>query len=378
MTERRIVDYDFGSIDNQLIATVHRVCITCYTGRDGYDDTRGVSRNRTQTFLALRKVRVGKVHLEANKLEKRLEKLAKLYAEEPATVSKRHSISAFSGTNRRALDQSVVAWENDNAVSNCPLCQKAFGPLTLRRHHCRLCGRVVCGTETCSRTVPLVAEQAPEGTPPVGEILICQECNQIVFQRRNHAQQLANVPQALKLHQSVTKYRALVDEVLPKYNNLLVGLRNRANISYEDRDYQMAARYRKVLMDYFAELDKLAKQLKTLHSPSPTLRRIESAISTSIVQYLQIHMFTIQLLPKPVSSSSSSPVPQNVNITALVEAKQQLQVLETQEEQVRGFLDDAVRRRRFEEVEMLKESLSEVVEEVDRVRRVVRELEGDG
>ena len=33
--------------------------------------------------------------------------------------------------------------------------------------------------------------------------------------------------------------------------------RNRETISLEDRDYQMAARYRKVLMDQFAELDKL-------------------------------------------------------------------------------------------------------------------------
>ena len=38
----------------------------------------------------------------------------------------------------------VPQWQHDEEVSVCPLCQKAFS-LLFRRHHCRKCGRVVCG-----------------------------------------------------------------------------------------------------------------------------------------------------------------------------------------------------------------------------------------
>eukprot|EP01105_Mastigella_eilhardi_P024321 TRINITY_DN6327_c0_g1_i1.p1 TRINITY_DN6327_c0_g1~~TRINITY_DN6327_c0_g1_i1.p1 ORF type:complete len:669 (+),score=217.00 TRINITY_DN6327_c0_g1_i1:41-2008(+) len=36
-------------------------------------------------------------------------------------------------------------WENDRAVTKCPLCSSEF-TLLVRKHHCRVCGKIVCGT----------------------------------------------------------------------------------------------------------------------------------------------------------------------------------------------------------------------------------------
>jgi rabenosyn-5 len=36
-----------------------------------------------------------------------------------------------------------VKWQNDKDVTNCPICGAPFNVVT-RKHHCRLCGRVVC------------------------------------------------------------------------------------------------------------------------------------------------------------------------------------------------------------------------------------------
>ena len=45
---------------------------------------------------------------------------------------------------RRSVEHFVPAvWMPDDRVSGCVLCGKAFG-WTRRRHHCRLCGGVVC------------------------------------------------------------------------------------------------------------------------------------------------------------------------------------------------------------------------------------------
>lgn len=47
----------------------------------------------------------------------------------------------------RALEQSLVPWQPDDSVSNCPICTRPFGGMVGRRkHHCRACGRVVCAS----------------------------------------------------------------------------------------------------------------------------------------------------------------------------------------------------------------------------------------
>jgi len=39
----------------------------------------------------------------------------------------------------------AVAWIPDAEVQECPVCSRKFSK-TLRKHHCRACGRVICGT----------------------------------------------------------------------------------------------------------------------------------------------------------------------------------------------------------------------------------------
>ncbi|KAJ3057232.1 carboxypeptidase Y-deficient [Rhizophlyctis rosea] len=206
-----------------------------------------------------------------------------------------------------------------------------------------------------------------------------------ISRRRDESHELSNVPPAIKLYQSAAKYRLLADETLPKYNSLIINLTNRETISLEDRDYQMAARYRKVLMDQFAELDKLGKHIKALPTNSPTLKRVQANIAQATLQYLQTHMFTLQLMPKITrAQDTTSAIAEEIktlslaDMTRLSDAKQELEILEQQADQVRGFLDDAVRRRRFEEVATLRESLREVEEECEATRQVIAELDAIG
>ena len=55
------------------------------------------------------------------------------------------------------MEQKVVAWEDDASVTNCPYCNQTFSKLGIRKHHCRLCGKVVCGDSRtgCSSEVGL-------------------------------------------------------------------------------------------------------------------------------------------------------------------------------------------------------------------------------
>ena len=52
-----------------------RVCRGCYIGRPGYIENGGVTQRLTDQFLKKRSKTIDRVHLESNRLEKRLEKV---------------------------------------------------------------------------------------------------------------------------------------------------------------------------------------------------------------------------------------------------------------------------------------------------------------
>jgi rabenosyn-5 len=56
-----------------------KVCGNCYVNRKGFSDYQGQTRSKTALFLKQREKTIDRVYLESNRLEKRLEKLAKIH-----------------------------------------------------------------------------------------------------------------------------------------------------------------------------------------------------------------------------------------------------------------------------------------------------------
>ena len=141
-----------------------RVCETCYKTRDGYNDHNGVLIDHTNDFILIRRKKVERHNLEIQRLEKRLTKLTQLLANPPEEVATNGGgllspVTSLAGQRnpRKLLEQSVVTWEDDASVAKCPFCQQEFGSWSFRRHHCRICGRVVCADPQtgCSSEVGL-------------------------------------------------------------------------------------------------------------------------------------------------------------------------------------------------------------------------------
>ena len=146
-----------------------RVCETCYKSRDGYNDRHGLEKDHTDEFRQLRRKKVDRTLLEIARLEKRLTKLTQLLAIPPPEQSLT-SLWPLGGmkAQRKQLEQSVVDWEDDATVQRCPFCHQEFSNYTFRRHHCRLCGRVVCADPLtdCSKDVPLKVSTRTSLRPP--------------------------------------------------------------------------------------------------------------------------------------------------------------------------------------------------------------------
>ncbi|EPS36564.1 hypothetical protein H072_9900 [Dactylellina haptotyla CBS 200.50] len=396
-----------------------RVCESCYVSRDGYLDHKGTVRDLTSEFTALRRKTVDKQHLETSRLDKRLTKLTQVLTDPAAaealniqqsTTSKLWPVNLNGLRNqRKQLEQSVVSWEDDARVANCPFCKQTFTNFSLRKHHCRLCGRVVCGdTRTgCSKEVGLNVNVNvnvnPKGgssmTEKMGELAldvrICRECNGILFSKRDFLDEIARKPPDQKSYETMVQFEKGIIAMLPRFQKLLTTLQDPNKVSTPQQRSE-ASKTRKRLLDTFTQYDTAAKRIVSLPTDSPTQQQLQRAIYMYSVEFLQTHMFPLKALPKILKQTksaskqnghhksltavsiddASSVVSSNPEVDAEEKLlKEQLAVLEEQKFLVGEMIASAKTGRKFEEVGALAQSLTELEREIEKVDGQIKDFE---
>ena len=71
---------------------------------------------------------------------------------ETADAFKRDTRSLQIDMNTPGIEAEAPIWQPDSAAKNCTFCKGEFSLLN-RRHHCRLCGKLVCGNCSTHRVV---------------------------------------------------------------------------------------------------------------------------------------------------------------------------------------------------------------------------------
>ncbi|KAI8323331.1 hypothetical protein GQ54DRAFT_237781, partial [Martensiomyces pterosporus] len=363
-----------------------RVCEECYLRSTDSQRHHGPSRNLTMAFVHLRKRAVSTALLEGNRMEKRLEKLAAVYAN--ASPAGSIILQLPRAKSLQAAEQSVVMWEDDSAVDACPFCHSPFGRLASRRHHCRLCGRVVCGRGSCSTSlsIPLPSDDgAGFSSEHCADVRTCKECEHIVIRHRDRAARMNQAPDALTvLYADVNAFMAQVEDALPTFNALAIRLNDSGSVATPD--LPRAARIRRQLTAAFNSLDQTSKRILELPADTPTAKRLHLAIRRAVAQYLQLHMFPLTMLPKPerkVSSASSTttmnttedevsnqpvlempPTPPTAMSMSHHEKLESISVLRDQRERVKGYISEAQRDRRLDDAKSLQMSLNDLEAEL--------------
>ena len=67
--------------------------------------------------------------------------------------------AAASNSVKRRVSKDAIEWMDDEDASQCIICDKEFGRIKNRRHHCRNCGRLVCGNCSSRKHVIRNGEQ---------------------------------------------------------------------------------------------------------------------------------------------------------------------------------------------------------------------------
>ncbi|KAG9854791.1 hypothetical protein KCU68_g2511, partial [Aureobasidium melanogenum] len=389
-----------------------RVCETCYKSRPGYNDHTGLERDHTQEFAAIRRRTVDKAYLEVSRLEKRLSRLTQLLANPPPPENDQSTSSflwslAGSKNHIRALEQSVVTWEDDARVLHCPFCQQQFSQYSFRRHHCRICGRVVCGdpATNCSTEIGLNvdAPQKANGLEKsVGQVAVdvrmCKDCQHTIFSKSDFARQLSIRPPDQRAYENLIQFERGIRLLLPKFQKLLQALQD-PDKPPTPTQLNDATKVRRRLMDAFTQYDVAARRIRDLPAESQTQDRLQKAIYAQATNFLHLHMLPLKSLPKllqhatphgkPQAKSSANPLaairndqarPQgsrassssSAQVTALEaeekELRERMIVLEEQKFFVEGMIADANKRRRFDEVASLAGNVEDLTREIDQLQ----------
>lgn len=310
-----------------------RVCETCYKSRDGYNDRHGLVRDRLLDFNKVRQDKVSKQTMEVTRLEKRLSRLTQLLAnppeEVPQTTNKRWSLTTWGQNDpKKALEQSIVSWQNDAEVARCPYCQQDFTQYTFRKHHCRTCGKVVCGdpatgcsiilglnvaTSTyCNHSSPstvliellanfrsTMTEKPPPNDTTALDIRLCKECNATLFSQRDFQESLESpaITSFTRSYNNLIQFERGIRLLLPKFQKLLQALQDPDHppTSSQIND---ASRTRKRLMESFTQYDTAARRIRDMPSSSTTQLKLQKAIYQNASQFLHLHMLPLKSLPK--------------------------------------------------------------------------------
>ncbi|KDR81491.1 hypothetical protein GALMADRAFT_239465 [Galerina marginata CBS 339.88] len=313
-------------------------------------------------------------------------------------------------TDIRAAEQRITPWQDDAIVTKCPLCLTIFHPLTNRKHHCRLCGQIICSLPVkhpqrkvlCS--VLFVVDAPTREIEEVGEgvdygvkrrrtdsitglqgrleeedkflkgVRVCRECRPILL-KQQYYRQTRFVPPFVNLYENFISLEVDIEDSLPLFQELLLSL------NHHDQPTKEASAARKRLLNSFAQYDKLSKRIRALpcpNGPGSSQDRVQAAILTRANLFLQKNMFPLQSLPTPQPSSNvpaASKSSNSVNIAALSNISididsalaHSLQPLLEQESLLESFVAEAQMQRKFEDVKTLKSNLAEIRQEIERI-----------
>ncbi|KAK8090653.1 FYVE zinc finger [Apiospora phragmitis] len=407
----------------------YRVCETCYKSREGYNDHSGLTRDHTEAFAAIRKKRVERQTLEISRLEKRLTKLTQLLANPPTDITAASNsgssllspVASLSGqkTQRKAIEQSVVTWEDDAKVTKCPFCQQEFGSWTFRRHHCRICGRVVCADPqtACSSDVGLnvanpsvLSSEKPDENSISLDIRMCRDCKSTIFSKRDFVESIVHKPPDQRAYETLRQFERGIQLLMPSFQRALVPLQDGQGAP-SHAQIKEASKLRKRLIDSFTKYDMAAKRVRDLKTESPTQQRLQKAIYQGASSFLHMHMLPLKNLPRMLKQSSSSssgsrkflqpnghtasPLRNNHTDGYLETASQtsetstiistleteekdlreRLIVLEEQKYMVQKMIKSSQGARRFEEVSALTRNVDELEKEIEMIKSKVSGVE---
>ncbi|XP_072203949.1 rabenosyn-5 isoform X2 [Excalfactoria chinensis] len=281
----------------------------------------GAMRSHLSSFKKYRAARIDHYVVEVNKLLIRLEKLT--------SFDRANTESA----KIRAIEKSVVPWVNDQDVPFCPDCGNKFS-MRNRRHHCRLCGSIMCkkcmelislplaSKLTSASKADLSSHTSPNASPnsvhgsrrgsissisSVSSVLdekdddqirCCQHCKDTLLKREQQIDEKEYTPEIVKLYEKLRLCMEKVDQKAPEYVRMAESL-NAGETTYS---LEHANDLRVEIQKAYELIDALSKKIVSLGlneepQPHPKALQLQRMIRYSATLFVQEKLFGLMSLP---------------------------------------------------------------------------------
>ena len=370
-----------------------RCCYNCYKNKPDLKlGTQANSRDLTRTFVKMRQLVVDDQLLYRNKIQKRFIKLSGILVDQPPPLW-------FSiNTPRHGLGNDT--WDDDATTLYCTVCFVKFN-LLIRKHHCRLCGKIVCDDplaqrQSCSINVPLgrlVEKLENLNYPPKVKQSIttlikdesirfrcCVNCkNALLHDFKLNSLKTLTVEEEniFNTYSVIMTLKQHIQLLLPRYEKLV-----------EDADDEpFINKLRIKLMKFFKEFEIHTVQFKNRFFVASNNRlqvgqkyAQHSALINNMYQSLIIFLQESLLLYKMLNDqfkareekilklqqAESQPVASpRLTKKQIRELREQLMVMNEQKFMVENLIVDYTKLRKFDELESLIENKTELGKIID-------------
>ncbi|NXM32102.1 RBNS5 protein, partial [Oxyruncus cristatus] len=281
----------------------------------------GATRSHLSEFKKHRAARIDHYVVEVNKLIIRLEKLT--------SFDRANTESA----KIRAIEKSVVPWVSDQDVPFCPDCGSKFS-IRNRRHHCRLCGSIMCkkcmelislplaskltsaskealGSHTSPNSSPNSVHGSRRGSissiSSVSSVLddkdddrirCCQHCKDTLLKREQQIDEKEYMPEIVKLYEKLRLCMEKVDQKAPEYIRMAESL-NTGETTYS---LEHANDLRVEIQKIYEFIDALSKKILSLGlhedpQPHPKTLQLQRMIRYSATLFVQEKLLGLMSLP---------------------------------------------------------------------------------
>lgn len=340
-----------------------RCCETCYFNRQQNVEINIV--DLTQEFKLNRQSKVESDQLYRTKIQRNFIKLTNLLIEKSSV-------------------DTIANWSPDS--HNCSICFVKFN-LFLRRHHCRLCGSVVCDDpesvrKGCSMNVPLIrlVEKLPnlnyQRKPIVDENVkfrCCVNCkNALLFDWKRNAH--ADNP-IFNIYDSMLLQKHQVERIVPQFESIVKDTKESLKLrtklvqclkDLEDSLYQFRNKF------YFKKGENLLVQLE--YGP---YEKLVNNIYQSMAVFLQDNLVKYKQISdsyKENSPAPSTPPPPRLTKKQIREMREQLMVMNEQKFLVEKLIKDYTKQRRFDELDTLIANKTELQETINGLEEELGEF----
>lgn len=372
-------------------------CYKCFSNKPGYNDF-GSLLNLTDQFQKLRHKRNEDKQLRKLQLENRLVRLidgiTRIVTRNSSSIIMTYKVSKEISS----LERTITPWKDDRSVFDCYICLRPFG-LTLRKHHCRVCGNIVCdsGSTNCSNEVPLsnlvnaandlpFKEYRQEIVKNEYSLRICSNCIHTLYVERKFKKDSEKPLSALLSRcESMYNISQVISNILPAISCYLKKIEEarESNVTPSPKLINESTKLRMKLSRAVESYNVLTRQISNMPARNDTEKRIQQSFQISSSIFINEKLLKLRALPSfnkldikevqkeitPETHKLSDIVFNNLTIKEVKKYREELMVLKEQKFLVESMIESSKKQRKFDELTLLMENLSELERKIQEIQR---------